>query len=90
MCFLYKNKKFRGEIYAYYFVWYGLGRSIIEGFRSDSLWLFGEGTIRVSQALGIVTCAIGVVIMVFGFLKAYNNIDVWGMLVSKLPKKNTH
>lgn len=90
MCFLYKNKKFRGEIYAFYFFWYGVGRAIIEGFRSDSLWLFGEGTIRVSQALSIGVALFGLVVLVFGFIKVYKGIDLWAIIKSKLriKKKN--
>ena len=70
-------------------MWYGLGRAIVEALRTDSLWLFGEGTIRVSQLVGIVTLAIGLVITVLGVLKAYKGIDVWGNITSKLHKKTS-
>ena len=63
--------------------------AVIEALRTDSLWLFGEGTIRVSQAVGIITCIIGIVIAVFGVLKAYKGIDVWGNITSKLQKKDS-
>ncbi len=90
MCILYKNRKFRGEIFAFYLLWYGAGRSVIEGLRSDSLWLFGEGSIRVSQALGIVTAAIGLFILVIGFIKVYKGIDIWEIITSKLKLKKKH
>lgn len=90
MTVFYKKKKFHGQHFAFYLVWYGIGRAVIEGFRSDSLWLFGEGSIRVSQALGIITCIIGLVIFTFGFLKVYKNVDLWGIIVSKLPKKKRY
>ena len=90
LCILYKNKKFRGEIYAFYFVWYGTGRAIIEGLRSDSLWLFGEGTIRVSQALSMGLVLVGAVILVFGFIKVYKGIDLWAIIGSKLKLKKKH
>lgn len=88
ICAFYKKKKFHGQHFAFYLIWYGAGRAVIEGLRTDSLWLFGENTIRVSQALGIVTVVIGAFLMICGFLKAYKGIDVWGVLKSKLPKKN--
>ena len=43
-------KRFNGQIFLLYVLWYGLGRVWIEGLRTDSLYLGGSG-IRVSQAL---------------------------------------
>ena len=54
----YKHKKYDGQIFLMIFGWYGLGRMLIEGLRTDSLYLFGT-PIRVSQALAgvmFVTC----------------------------------
>ena len=43
----------RGNLFLLYLVWYGLGRAVIEGLRTDSLmW----GGVRVSQALSVVLC----------------------------------
>lgn len=47
-----KRKKFDGEIFFLYIGLYGLGRSIIEGLRTDQLLLPGT-SIAVSQLLGI-------------------------------------
>ncbi len=55
---LYKKKKFDGQIALMYFVWYGFGRMLIEGFRTDSLYLPGTN-IRVSQFLGLACVIIG-------------------------------
>lgn len=45
-----KHRRFDGEIFLFYLIWYGLGRSVIEGLRTDSLlW----GKLRVSQVLAI-------------------------------------
>ena len=46
----YKHKKYDGQIFFMIFGWYGLGRMMIEGLRTDSLYLFGT-SIRTSQAL---------------------------------------
>ena len=51
-----RGRKFRGEIFLLYVAWYGFGRGIIEGLRTDSLYLFGTG-IRVSQLLAFASCA---------------------------------
>lgn len=40
----------RGDNLAFYFIWYGTGRMMIEGLRSDSLYI---GSLRVSQWLSM-------------------------------------
>ena len=54
-----KKRKFDGECFLFYFFWYGMGRTWIEGLRTDSLYLFGWelfGTpIRVSQLFALLT-----------------------------------
>lgn len=51
IAFYTKHRRFDGELTLIYAAWYGAGRSVIEGLRTDSLmW----GSIRVSQALAIV------------------------------------
>lgn len=54
-----KWRKFDGQIFLMYMVWYGLGRFFIEGLRTDSLYI---GTLRVSQVVAIVTAAVGLVL----------------------------
>ncbi|MGT2910561.1 prolipoprotein diacylglyceryl transferase [Streptococcus cameli] len=46
----------QGEITIFYLVWYGLGRFMIEGMRTDSLMLAG---LRVSQWLSALLVALG-------------------------------
>ncbi len=60
--FLYsKHRKFDGEIFLMYTAWYGLGRSVIEGLRTDSLLI---GSIRVSQLLAILLVVVAIVILI--------------------------
>ena len=53
-----KRKKFDGEMFFIYLLGYGLGRSWIEGLRTDSLYMFGwelfGEPIRVSQLLSVL------------------------------------
>ena len=52
--FLYqKRRKFHGEIFLLYIIWYGAERFIVEGLRTDSLETVGG--IRVSQLLALVS-----------------------------------
>ncbi len=53
-----RKKWQRGDGLFYYFIFYGLGRSIIEGLRSDSLMFMG---IRVSQMLSVLLIMLGIV-----------------------------
>lgn len=49
-----------GDIVAFYLVWYGTGRFVIEGMRTDSLML---GPIRISQALSLVLVVGGIILV---------------------------
>lgn len=57
--FLASRRRFDGELLLFYAAWYGTGRAVIEGLRTDSLML---GTIRVSQLLAIL-CVFAAVII---------------------------
>ena len=64
---LYVNKrKFKGEIALLYCVWYGFERSIVEGLRTDSLYL---GKIRASQLLSIILVVVALAILVYKYVK---------------------
>ena len=64
-----KGRRFDGENTWFYFLWYGLGRTWVEGLRTDSLYLFdwtlmGQ-PIRVSQALSIVMVVVSAIMLVY-------------------------
>jgi len=65
--FYFKKRKFNGEIFLYYVAWYGFGRGIIEGLRSDSLYLLGTN-LRVSQVLGFLSFIVAVGILIYKYL----------------------
>ncbi len=66
MVLLRKNKlKLRGSMMCFYMILYGIGRSWIEGFRTDSLYL---GSIRVSQFLSILMIIFGVGFILVSYL----------------------
>lgn len=58
-----RHHKYRGEFFLLYVAWYGLGRTLIEGLRSDSLWLIPD-VIRVSQLLAALTFIIALVLLI--------------------------
>jgi len=66
------HRKFRGQIALSYGVWYGFERSIVEGLRTDSLYI-GATNIRVSQVLSIALCVVCLVLLVVKFAKYRKN-----------------
>ncbi len=63
---LYKKKKFDGQIFLMYITWYGFGRMLIEGLRTDSLYV---GVFRISQVVGFLCFVAGAVLLIMNFLK---------------------
>ncbi|MCL2539083.1 MAG: prolipoprotein diacylglyceryl transferase, partial [Oscillospiraceae bacterium] len=58
-----KRRMYDGEIFLMYLAWNGAGRSVIEGLRTDSLYL---GTIRISQLLafvGFITAVLAIMVI---------------------------
>jgi phosphatidylglycerol:prolipoprotein diacylglycerol transferase len=59
--FLSKRRKYDGQVALGYVAWYGLGRTFIEGLRTDSLML---GPVRFSQLLAAVSCFAAVAVLI--------------------------
>ena len=51
------NRK-KGIVTYSYFIWYGVGRFLIEGLRTDSLYI---GSYRISQIVSIIIIIIGII-----------------------------
>ena len=64
---LYKKKKFDGQICLMYISWYGFGRMLIEGLRTDSLYV---GAFRISQVIGFLCFVVGSVLLIYNLVKA--------------------
>ena len=63
LALLSRKRKFRGQNFAGYLIWYGFGRTLIEGLRTDSLYFFGTG-IRASQLVGVLSVVAGIVMLI--------------------------
>ena len=55
-----KVKIKKGTITALYLIWYGIGRGLIETFRTDSLMIFN---IKQAQVISVIAIIIGIVIL---------------------------
>ncbi len=72
-----KLRIFSGQTFLCYGIWYGVGRTIIEGFRTDSLYI-GDTTIRVSQALSlgiVIVCLVTLIVLTVKYKKNPQPID---------------
>ena len=56
-----KKTTFKGETFLSYITLYGLGRSWIEGLRTDSLYI---GNLRVSQLVALMCVIIGIILII--------------------------
>ena len=66
--FLSKKRTFDGQIALGYALWYGLGRTFIEGLRTDSLYIPGT-PIRISQLLAAVSCLAALAVLAYFVIK---------------------
>lgn len=57
------KRRYDGQCTLIYFFWYGIGRSWIEGLRTDSLYI-GSTNLRVSQLLSLVLAAVSLVLLI--------------------------
>ena len=65
----YPRRCYNGQIALGYCAWYGLGRTMIEGLRVDSLYW---GSIRVSQALALITCLAATAILIWQHFREHD------------------
>ena len=72
-----KKRKFDGQCFLFYLFWYGLGRTWIEGLRTDSLYFFGWELfgmpIRTSQMVAAVSCIVAGAALLILLKKAKQN-----------------
>ena len=69
--FLSKRRKYDGQVALGYAAWYGLGRTFIEGLRTDSLYFAGTN-LRVSQLLALVSCCAAGIVLVYLGMKPHD------------------
>ena len=70
------GRRYDGQAALGYFFWYGVGRSWIEGLRTDSLYI-GNSALRVSQLLSIVLALAALVLLVVNARKKHPPEDLY-------------
>lgn len=63
-----KHRKFKGQIFLLYGIWYGMERMVVEGMRTDSLYI-GSSNIRVSQLLSIIVVVAALAALIYNFVR---------------------
>lgn len=71
MLIIFFNKKFDGEVFATYIFGYGAGRAVIEGLRTDSLYV---GSFRISQIFAIITALAALIYIIVKFVNLRKNV----------------
>lgn len=69
-----KRRKYDGQIALGYAAWYGLGRIIIEGLRTDSLYW---GPFRVSQLLAALSCLAAVGVLLWQHFRPHDPAELY-------------
>lgn len=87
----YRKKKFNGQVFFFYMAWYGLGRAVIEGLRTDSLML---GSIRISQLVAILAFVAGTAMFLCFMKKTPRSMQIVPVKVQigetpAVPEENT-
>lgn len=74
-----KARKFSGQIFLCYGIWYGTERAIVEGLRTDSLYIGNTG-IRVSQLISVILVAVcAILLIIFLILRTKNPKPIEGV-----------
>ena len=79
--FLSKRRQYDGQIALGYAAWYGLGRALIEGLRTDSLYW---GPFRVSQLLAAFSCLAAVSILLWQAFRPHDKANLYATRVAAM------
>ncbi len=85
LVFFSRKRRYDGQLALGYAAWYGLGRSIIEGLRMDSLYW---GSFRVSQVLAAVTCITAVAVLLWQRTKPHDPAQLYVNQIAAREEKS--
>ena len=64
------HRKYDGQIFLFYVFWYGTGRAMVEGLRTDSLYIPGTN-IRTSQLVAACSAVIALVVLLVNIKRTH-------------------
>ena len=75
------HRKFDGQCFLFYLLWYGTGRGWIEGLRTDSLYFFGLELfgipLRTSQVLAVLSAVAAGAVMVWMLRRPHDKENLY-------------
>lgn len=80
-----KHRRFHGQLFLSYLVWYGAGRFWIEGLRTDAL--MATGTLRTSQLVAAVCVVGGAALLLLGLYRSRGEKLMMPLAVRDLKKQ---
>lgn len=81
-----KHRRFHGQLFLMYVIWYGLGRYWIEGLRTDSL-LIGNTNLRFSQVVALCSVALAIILMVHNLQRSAGRTLLVPLAVEDIKKQ---
>ena len=69
------HRKYDGQVFLFYVLWYGTGRARVEGLRTDSLYIPGTG-LRVSQVLAACSAVVALVVLLVNIKRPHKPMCV--------------
>lgn len=81
-----KHRRFHGQIFLMYAIWYGLGRGWIEGLRTDSL-LIGNTGLRASQLVAYISALAAFCLLLVGLRRARGKTLLVTLAVRDIQKE---
>lgn len=85
LALLIRRRRFNGQLFLGYVIWYGIGRFWIEGLRTDALMV--TGTLRTSQLVALVSVLVALILMVIGLRRARGHQLMVTLAVSDLRRQ---
>lgn len=83
-----KHKKFDGQVFLSYCIWYGVGRFFIESLRTDSLMTFG-GAFKVSQVVAVFSAVAAAILMIVFLRKKKEDEKVYTPVYETAAEENS-
>lgn len=84
---VHKHRKFKGEIFMLYGVWYGIERAVVEGLRTDSLYI-ANTSLRVSQLLSMVIVVVFTAAFIVFMIKYKKGTLPKALVINNLVDEN--
>lgn len=81
-----KKRRFDGQVFLLYIIWYGAERFVVEGLRTDSLLIAGTN-LRFSQVVALISVAAALVVMLYQLRRVRGKTLLVNLAVADIKKQ---